>query len=289
MTAPIRLPTPYETGIFARAPWLDLPQTALEEAAHVPTMLRWQEQQLYYWLSAVWARDLGDIVDLGCFVGGSTARLALGHGRARARRAQIHAFDRFTADEATKARLIYPASILPFAGNDILPLARQLLAPWQEIITLHPGEIEDQIWHNRPIELLISDAAKGTHTSDAIAQMFLPHLIAGHSLWVQQDFFHWRQPWLPAQMELLSECFTPLARCPGTTMIYRCDRVPNPDQLRAATLERLGDADLIALIDAARARLSGFGMDAALIRAQEALRNNPGERIAWRFRQSETG
>ncbi|MBN2906788.1 MAG: hypothetical protein JXJ18_08775 [Rhodobacteraceae bacterium] len=269
-------------ALFGSAPWSALPLSDTGGAARVPTMLTQAEQQLYFWLARDWARGAGAIVDLGCFAGGSTARLAEGRRQA-GHAAPLHAFDRFTATPRVKKRVLYPAGIPPFEGNDILPLAQHLLAPWQGQIRLHPGEIEDSLWPGAPIEILAIDAAKSTAVLDAIAEMFFPSLIPGASVVIQQDYFHWRQPWIAVQMERMADCFAPLAICPDATAVFMCIRTPDAAALARGACDRLSDADLAAGLAAARQRMAGFGQEARFDRMLAALAANPGERVSWRF------
>lgn len=275
-------PAPRNVQTFAKAPWLHLMPRALTTTGRVPTMLHADEQKLYFWLTALWARDAGAVVDLGCFVGGSTARLAAGAAVAGAN-TRIHAFDRFTADETVKTNAIYPFGIEPFEGNDTLPLARNLLEPWADRITFHPGEIEDHTWPGDPIEILIIDAAKTAGTADAIAETFFPALQPGLSLIVQQDCLHWRLPWLPAQMAALSDCFTPVARCGPTSVLYLCTQTPDKGALRAAEVADLTDKALTARLADANTMLAGFNTTPQIKRMQAAIAANPGERTSWRM------
>ncbi|SMX30886.1 hypothetical protein [Actibacterium lipolyticum] len=274
---------PRSYSVFDKSPWRLLLPRALADANHVPTMLREEEQQLYFWLTSLWAEGSGAIVDLGCFVGGSTARLAAGHAAAGLA-SKIHAFDRFTSDEQTKKKLLYPAGIEVFKGHDTLPLATALLGRWADRITLHPGEIEHAVW-NEPIELLVMDASKTASSADNMAEIFFPHLIAGQSLLVQQDLMHWSQPWIAAQMELLSEYFTPLAFCRDSTIVYGCTKVPTLKALKGAQVGGLSDDALISLLEKAKHTLSAFVEAQQFDEMIKAIRANPKERTAWRFQR----
>lgn len=269
---------------FDAAPWQSVPLHATGAAQGVPTMLSAAEQKLYFWLARDWARGAGAIVDLGAFAGGSTARLAEGRRQA-GHRGRVHAYDRFTASQRVKDRLLHAAGIPPFEGDDILPLARRLLAPWAGMIVLHPGEIAEDKWSGAPIELLAIDAAKTATAADAIAAMFFPSLISGASVVIQQDHFHWRQPWLAVQMARLSDCFLPLATCPGTTAVFLCTRAPEAGSLARAACAHATDADLLDGLAAARAQMARFGTAAHFARMEAAIAANPGERTAWRFRK----
>ncbi|PTN03259.1 methyltransferase family protein [Rhodovulum imhoffii] len=270
---------------FAQAPWAQLDASVLTRARSVPTMLNPAEEKLYYWLAAHWLRGTGDIVDLGCFAGGSTARLAEGL-RAGRHPGHIHAFDRFTARPRNKENILYPHGIAPFSGHDILPLARRLLAPWDDLVTLHPGEIEDNGWQGRPIELLTIDAGKTAASADAIAEIFFPHLLPGQSIVVQQDFFHTSQPWLAAQMQRLSAFFTPLALCKQTAMVFQCRTRPDTPSLHAARTARLTDDDLVADIRSAQKWLRRYSRPWRFLHLTQAVEKNPGAREAWRFRSA---
>lgn len=269
---------------FDRLPWLDEEMSILGEAARVPTMLAREEQLLYHWLTARWARGTGAVVDLGCFMGGSTARLAEGH-RAAGLTSAIHAYDRFRARASLPAKLGLPAGLPAVENGDALPLARALLAPWADRITLHKGEIERAgPWGGGPIELLVMDAAKTAAAADAQAVMFFPALIAGESVVVQQDYLHWRQPWLPAQMQLLEAYFTPVAHAADDTMAFLCTRAPDAPALEVARVGGLSDKVLLNTLRAARDTYRAFAVQRRLKPAIEAVKANPGVRAAYKMR-----
>ena len=60
---------------FEGDPWLSVRLGQIEGIGDVPTMLARPEQKLYYWLTSKWIKGLGDIVDVGCFVGRLVSRL----------------------------------------------------------------------------------------------------------------------------------------------------------------------------------------------------------------------
>ncbi|NNK67585.1 MAG: hypothetical protein HKO95_12725 [Rhodobacteraceae bacterium] len=278
----MRQPAPMDARDFKDQPWQWVEDEDLGPALAVPTMLSKQERRLYLWLAEDWAVGAGAIVDLGCFAGGSTAPLAEGCRRA-GRTQPIHAYDRFRASENVKAAVLYSAGIAPFEGKDILPLTQRLLAPWEAEITLHPGDIKDQDWPSDPIEVLCVDAAKTAETADSIAAKYFPALIPGRSVVVQQDFLHWKVPWIPAQMERLADFFSPVATCPRDTVVYLCTRTPTREAVEEARLTGLRDRDLQDLLARARVRLRDFGVEDRLLRTAQALIRNPNMRRAKDF------
>ena len=269
--------------LFAETPWRRVPKSAFGPADAVPTMLSPMERKFYLWLAEHWAAGVGAIVDLGSFVGGSTACLAQGRARAGGRQ-PVHAFDRFRASEGVKENLLYPAGLARFDGTDILDLSRDLLSPFTPPVIPHKGEIEDQAWSDGPIEILCIDAAKTAASADRIAEIFFPHLMPGRSVVVQQDFLHWKVPWVPAQMEWLSAFFRPVAVVPRDTVAYLCTARPSADALRAAKVSDRADHALHAALLGASARLAPWEVGARLEAQIRAVELNPGAREAKRFR-----
>jgi hypothetical protein len=245
-------------------------------------MLSEEEQKLYFWLTAFWVQGAGAIVDLGCFAGGSTARLAEGLTVA-GHMARLHAYDRFTADEATKHSILYAQGVPPFPDRNILGLTRSLLAPWAQSVALHPGEIESARWDDGPIEILLVDAAKSAASMDRMSETFLPNLIPGRSLLVHQDFLHWNQPWIAAQMEALNEFFVPVAAVPRDTIVFLCRRVPQAADVMDARTADLSDRRLTSLLLRARRRFASWRLGNRFADLQAAMAHNPGCRRAFQF------
>lgn len=260
---------------FFGAPWRVQDPAVLGAAAGVPTMLARDEQLFYHWITAHWARGHGAIVDLGCFVGGSTARLAEGHRKAGFG-SVLHAYDRFTASAGVKQRFLYAAGIARFGGTDTLALTARLLQPWRERIDLHPGPIEAQSWSGGPIEVLVMDASKTTRTTDHMAAQFFPHLLAGRSLVVQQDYLHWRQPWVAAQMARMADWFTPVAAARDHTVAFLCTRPVTRQALEAGRCHDRAAGDTRDALIAARHQMRPLHLAAAVGQLIRAHRANPG-------------
>lgn len=269
-------------ALFRSAPWTELPAETLGPSNAVPSMISDAERRLYLWLTESWSTEQGAVVDLGAFAGGSTACLAEGLVRS-GKLARVHAFDRFRADKKTKETVLYPAGVPPFEGADLLPVAQELLSPWSANVTLVPGEIEDAVWRGGPIEIMVIDAAKTARATDRIAEIFFPHLIPGHSIVVQQDFLHWKLPWLPAQMEWMSGSFTPLVACPRDTVVFLCTSVPGPDALAKGRVRGRRDTELADALAAAGVRFRGWGLDDYFAGQSRALGRNPRARRAKDF------
>jgi hypothetical protein len=266
----------------AARPWRDLPEADLARAFAVPGMLSREEGLLYHWLGRT-ARGEGATIDLGAFAGGSAARLLSGLERSGAP-FHLHAYDRFTARRETRERRLYPHGVPRSDSDDILPLVQAHLAPWQDHVTLHRGDILQARWDGAPAGLVAVDAAKTPALADHIAATFFPALVPGRSIVIQQDFLHAPQPWIAVQMARLQGAFRPLAQVAADCVLFLCTAPVSADALRAARTEGLDDASLIAgLAEAADlfAPLLPRERFRAMVRK---LRANPGVRVAWQMR-----
>lgn len=279
---PVPRPGTDDTAL-ASGPWRMIPDRLLAPAATVPTMMTREEERLLYWLARERVGGAGVIADLGSFVGGSTARLA--HGAADGGWPdQIHLFDRFTGADGVKRRLLYPGGVAPFAGEDILSLSQQLLAPWEDRLHWHPGEVRTQRWPAEAgsIALLILDLTKVPATSDFVARTFLPRLQPG-AIVVQRDMMLWNQPWTTVQMLLLGDWLKPIARA-QTSVVFRCSAVPQARDLAGTEIGDLDDDMLLAGIDEARTAFAAFGWKASFDLMAAAVKANPGRREPWKMR-----
>ncbi len=275
-------PTARDASVFDGAPWRKVRLGKLRQAARVPAMLGRQERKLYYWLTADWMAGIGAVVELGTYVGGSTAYLAAGHAAAGLP-GRVHAYDKFSSGERLKQRMLYDNGIPKFPGSDILPVARRLLSPWADRIDFHKGNIEELGWQGGAIELLVVDAFKKVPLIDRMTADFYPSLIPGQSLLVHQDFLHWTQPWLVSQMLRFGEAFEPVAMADPDTVVFLCrDRIDGA-RLAAARLDGLEDGDILRDLERARDWLARFGLDGRLDAMAKGLRLNPGTRIAWKM------
>lgn len=268
---------------FAERPWQQTDAATLAPVAHVPTMLGSEEERLYYWLAREAPGGEGAIADLGSFVGGSAARLALGMIDG-GRRGRVHLFDRFTADERVKARLLYPAGVPRFEGEDAFHVARRLLAPFSDRLRFHRGEVVTKSWPEGAgdIALMTLDICKLPRVSDIVAQRFLPHLRQG-GIVVQQDFTAWDQPWTCAQTLLLTDWLEPLVRVEDS-LVLRCVTVPTARALQAATIEDLSDETLVVALREAASAFAAQDVAAHVEAMIEAVRANPGVRAPWLMR-----
>ncbi|WP_152912625.1 hypothetical protein [Candidatus Rhodobacter oscarellae] len=271
---------------FEGVPWRNVNLNDQPEARRVPTMLAGDEQRFYTWITQDWAEGTGAVVDLGAFAGGSTARLAAG-AKAAGKPLAIHAYDKFTAKAETKQTELYDKGVPEFDGADILPLARDFLSPWADQITYHKGNIEELGWDGGPIEILAIDVFKKVDLIDPITRAFFPSLVPGRSLLVQQDFLHWSQPWICAQMELFGDVFEPVAFARRDSIAYLLRKPITEAVLKRAQVASLTDDDMQGAIASARVRFGDWGIQNRLDALSQGLAANPGARVSWQMKPPE--
>ncbi len=271
-------------AVFAKRPWTKIDLSRYPKASKVPTMLSEEEQQFYIWATWKWMRSKGAVLDLGAFIGGSTARLALGHKMGQ-QKGTVHAFDRFTVSPSIKKHILYAQGVAKFEGNDMLPLAQDFLSPWQDRITYHVGDILETKWEPEPVELAAVDAAKSDELTDFIADKFLRDMVPEKSLLIHQDFLHWSQPWLCAQMVGFGDAFQPVAYCAPDTVVYLLRRPLTDQDVEAAKVTGLDDSALLAAIETTRKALAEWDLDKRFDAMTDGLKKNPGQRVAWAMKR----
>lgn len=268
---------------FAARPWRGVSEADLGPAARVPTMLTLEEGQLYHWLGRRVAGD-GATVDLGAYAGGSAARLLSGLALS-GRGFHVHSYDRFRSSRAFWAKFM-PEEPLPEADEaDLLPVVRRNLAPWQDKVTLHVGDIGDQRWSGGPVEILSVDAAKGAVMADHVAREFFPSLVPGRSILVQQDYLMSVQPWLCAQMVCLRDQFLPLAHVPKVGLVFLCVAPVTPAALKAAQVGELTDGKLMQRVRQAADWHGGMVPRGPFKAMLDQIKAHPGVRLGWQMRR----
>ena len=272
------------TAKYAARPWAQVADSDLAPGLAVPSMLHIEESQLYHWLGRQVQGD-GATVDLGAYAGGSAARLLSGLALS-GHPFQLHSYDRFRSSRAFWSRYM-PDEPPPEADDaDLLPVVRRHLAPWQDRVTLHVGDIGEKRWTGGAIEILSVDAAKGSRMADHIAAEFFPALLPGRSILVQQDYLMAVQPWLCAQMVGLRDQFLPLARVPKVGMVFLCLAPVTGTALAAARVDGLTDGKLMGRVREAAAWHDRMVPRAAFQAMLAQVKAHPGVRLGWQMRQA---
>ncbi len=267
---------------YAERPWHGVSGKEMAQALAVPSMLTHEESQLYHWIGQN-AAGFGATIDLGAFAGGSAARLLQGL-QTGGRPHHLHAYDRFTANAAARARFLSPNGVALTNAENILPLVQQLLTPWQANLTLHPGDILTQTWSGDPVEILAIDAGKSPELTDHIAAQFMAPLVAGRSLVINQDFLHATQPWLAVQMAKLAASFTPVAQVVPDCVVFLCTAPIDARAIAAARTSGMTDDALISGVQAAAKVFAPWIKRRRFDAMVAKITANPGVRVAWKMK-----
>jgi len=237
-------------------PWSS--QVVPEAALAVPSMLSHRERQLLHWLAKHHVAGIGRVVDGGSFLGGSTAALASGLAARRDGEwdRTICAYDLFRVEEYTVETFgaCFPD---PTIGASFRSTFDANVARWARYIEVREGDACDWGWTGEPIELLFLDMVKTWPLNDLVLEKFLPFLIPGHSVIIQQDYLMGYGPWTQMTMELMEPGVAILDSMPNGSVAYLLTE-PVPRQLLGAKLRQtLSAAEQRTLMDRAVGRWQG--------------------------------
>jgi hypothetical protein len=231
-------------------------ERALAEADvfEIGSMLGYDERLLLRWATRAGNPSPDAVVDLGCFLGGSTLSLARGVSARDGAPSPIHVYDLFAYGNEYERTWVPDG--LPFAvGGSTLEAFERNVRPVRSLLTLHPGDIREQRWDGAPIGTLFVDIAKTWEVADAVWRQFLPALVPGRSIVVQQDLVHWGHPWCAVVMELLADRFEYLGWTWYSSAVYRAMRPIAADDVPESLLRDVSLDDKLALIELAAQRL----------------------------------
>lgn len=194
----------------------------------VPTMLTRRELDYLHWLAGE-MRGFGRVVELGSFLGGSTAAIVKGLRDSGGVDRPVLVYDAFVApDESAFAAAPELAGFGLEPGRSFRPFFDRLHTSRAGDIVIREGflpagEPDASIYpESEPIGLLFVDIAKmwGVHLT---VQVVFGRRVAPGGTLVQQDFGDFRVPWLVIHMWRLRELFTPVHRV-GATSTFAFER-----------------------------------------------------------------
>lgn len=142
---------------------------------------------------------VGEIVDLGSWLGSTTVSLAKGlieNKNCQNKTARIHAFDLFIwqtwMNKAASNTLLKKYK----PGDSFLDEFERRIKKYSTYIEVYPGDLGQIGWNDQEIEFLLVDAMKSWKLTSEICRKFFPFLIPGKSLVLHQDFGFFGTPWI---------------------------------------------------------------------------------------------
>lgn len=180
-------------------------------------------ERLCYYNLAREAAGKGAIVELGAWMGASTAYIAAGI-RDSGVETKAHVYDQFISKEGhvEKVRAFYDKR-----GIDRVPVGPSLdafranLGDLNAYVEPHQGKIEGMNWQGGPIALLVTDAPKRVPAISSV-MMGLRDALKPGAVMAWQDFCHFPSYEIPACLFRLRKHLEFVeAVVPGTTLVFR--------------------------------------------------------------------
>jgi hypothetical protein len=225
-------------------------QVLPDDVSAAPSMLSYDERALLHWAARTGRPRGGQIVDAGCFLGGSSVSPARGlraRGEGAAGRVRVHAYDRFAFGTETERHWVPEG--MPFGvGASTLPAFERTVAAVRDLIEVHLGDVREVRWPDEPISVLFVDIAKSWDTADHVMHTFAPALVPGESVVIQQDQVHWGHPWCAIAMELLADRFELLGWVWFSSAVYRCKGRVTADALPESLLRDVALEEKLVLL-----------------------------------------
>ncbi len=190
---------------------------------YVPTMLTHHEVNYLHWLSRRHHRGRGRIVELGCFLGGSTMALARGLANNPTVSQRLLTYDSFVMDGFAAEAFLHPYT----AGDRFRALFDVYTSEHADLVEVREGWIPEDLPRDREadlypeqaaVDVLFVDAAKTWGVHLTAMRAFGRHMSAG-SILVQQDFKNPFVHWIPIHMFELRRWFEPVHDVPVSASI----------------------------------------------------------------------
>jgi len=239
------------TGTFATA--------VPPEVYAVKGMLSHKERDMLYTLARDRFTGSGAVIDAGSLFGASTVSLAAGLADRQGAdfiRPPLHSYDHFLINDYIRAFLLQELQIDRQIGDSFYDLYQRNIEPYRHLISLHRGDLLSQKWTADDIEILFLDVCKSPQLNSHVLQEFLPHLIPGLSVFVQQDYHHPHLPWIHVTMEALNRCFEVETESVEESILCRFVNPPTEEELDACITYSFSPTEQLALIDSAIERLA---------------------------------
>lgn len=214
---------------------------------NIPTMLSQEERKMLAYVTENIFNGEGAIVDLGCFLGGSTAFLA--HGLAKNRHkpsAKVQSFDLFELGDFEKTSFFPSRNLEIPADHKTVEMFRQYIRPWADKVEINEGNLLDYQWSGGPIEVLFIDLMKSKELYNHVIQQFLPSLIPGSSIVILQDLLFVNSgPWHSILVEILSDKLQPVGHTRINSALYLCVEEITASDVQDCLWENVNDTDRI--------------------------------------------
>jgi len=215
----------------------------------IPTMISHEEKQYLYWLGqSVWG-GVGAVVEIGPWLGGSTACLAAGmQVSGHNGRQQLHTCDNFIWRDFMAVRTLLPIQ----AGASFYPFFLENIQDYEMIVKPYVQALPDEIIEGDGearnkrftedeqipifegisqefVEILFIDGAKSWRGMKHLLKVLCNKFIPGKTLLVCQDYKYWGAYWVPIMMSRIRKHVKPVhSTFNGSTVTFQLvSKIPN--------------------------------------------------------------
>ena len=208
----------------------------------IPTMISQEEKNYLYWLGQSFWKGLGSVIEIGPWLGGSTASLAAGmKASGRDCREQLHTYDNFIWRDFMAERAFLPIK----AGESFHTFFLENIKDYEGIVKSYIRALPDEIIMSdeqasstrfiesehipifegvaqEQVEILFVDGAKSWRGMKHLLNVINIHLVPGKSYLVCQDYKYWGAYWVPIMMSRLGKYLKPVHNTlTGTTVTFQ--------------------------------------------------------------------
>lgn len=222
-------PSSDANGALVRSVYAEFNKQAEERTKLFPAMLTDGDRAVYFHYGKHWAGE-GEIVDIGCFVGGTTQALLDGlaaNVEHADRMPPIRVFDSFQSDAAYIGDWLERFyGVRPMGRSRFRTFFDANFAGRESLLDVQEGELAAAGYpQGNPIAFLGIAGCTNLAMADGIVRRFFPHLIPGRSIVVHQGYTHAFHPYIHVSMELLNDCFEPVMEIDGGgSYVWKCTR-----------------------------------------------------------------
>lgn len=149
-------------------------------------MLSEQERRYLYWVANKYYQEIGEMVEVGTWLGGSTACLASGLTDRNSQQL-LTCYDNYIWTKSYESKA---GGLRLQDGADFQPVFNKLINQRFNNVRSFKSCLSEICWTGKPIEILFLDAPKNKEDMINAVKIFFPVLIPGVSTIIFQDFFY---------------------------------------------------------------------------------------------------
>jgi LPS sulfotransferase NodH len=197
----------------------------------IPSMISGQETSFLYSYMRDHYQGQGEAVELGSFLGASTAAQAAGliaNPLPATQSRRLFSYDSFIWGGLINWWKHKPRHIGELSPPILQPedrfedSYRINVQPWLDRIEVRAGWVNETSWDGAPIEWLFVDIMKSQDTAAVVARTFFPHLLPQVGVLYHQDYKFLDTPWIHMLMYRLRNYFKPWYSVEHGGMVFTC-------------------------------------------------------------------